>query len=406
MNDDEDMTAAASLTTSVELSDSQVAAWLDAHPEFLKPYLTKRVKRRSSMFNEHQNEQQQQQQQHQLDLFNKHYSTSDDEAIAHSSSPAWASTHSYMPVSSSNNNNNNNGTASTAPSCKKPLVSATTSLELMSSTPRGDAQTLASHAPVALNTSSPASSSTHNMYNHSHHSAVASSSSTAGGTHNNTSSSHYHHPPAHALNDIFASNLNASLSLPSIIPPASSPFHHHHHHYHHNFEHQSNEPTDACAHMNFKLASPGTNMATGSKSKKSSGRHNHNHHYHHNSQSVSRNSFKQLSLYEKMFTIVKTIYQSLDLKITCKKILNTVSLLLDADRCSLFLVVDDEQHTHQADAASQSWVSLIITMLGLGLFVSSMFLLCFFLTSTQLVCSLCLAVVVEGGLGWQTKVSY
>ncbi len=55
-----------------------------------------------------------------------------------------------------------------------------------------------------------------------------------------------------------------------------------------------------------------------------------------------RRVFKQLGLHEKMFTLVKTLYQSLDLKTTCKKILNTVSLLLDADRCSLFLVVDDE----------------------------------------------------------------
>ena len=43
-----------------------------------------------------------------------------------------------------------------------------------------------------------------------------------------------------------------------------------------------------------------------------------------------------------MYTLVKTLYRSLNLKTTCKKILNTVSLLLDADRCSLFLVVDDE----------------------------------------------------------------
>jgi hypothetical protein len=60
-------------------------------------------------------------------------------------------------------------------------------------------------------------------------------------------------------------------------------------------------------------------------------------------QLVPRKKFKQLSLYEKMYTLVKTLYQSLDLKSTCKKILNTVSLLLDADRCSLFLVVDDEK---------------------------------------------------------------
>lgn len=56
----------------------------------------------------------------------------------------------------------------------------------------------------------------------------------------------------------------------------------------------------------------------------------------------ARKEFKQLGLHEKMFTLVKTLYQSLDLKATCKKILNTVSLLLDADRCSLFLVIDDE----------------------------------------------------------------
>jgi hypothetical protein len=55
-----------------------------------------------------------------------------------------------------------------------------------------------------------------------------------------------------------------------------------------------------------------------------------------------RKEFKQLSLHEKMFTLVKTLYDSLDLKTTCEKILNTVSLLLDADRCSLFLVIDDE----------------------------------------------------------------
>jgi dual 3',5'-cyclic-AMP and -GMP phosphodiesterase 11 len=57
---------------------------------------------------------------------------------------------------------------------------------------------------------------------------------------------------------------------------------------------------------------------------------------------INRIKFKQLNFYEKMYTLVKTLYRSLDLKITCKKILNTVSLLLDADRCSLFLVIDNE----------------------------------------------------------------
>jgi hypothetical protein len=58
-----------------------------------------------------------------------------------------------------------------------------------------------------------------------------------------------------------------------------------------------------------------------------------------------RNKFKNLSLYEKMYTLVKILYQSLDLKRTCKEILNTVSLLLDADRCSLFLVTDEDKKT-------------------------------------------------------------
>ena len=57
----------------------------------------------------------------------------------------------------------------------------------------------------------------------------------------------------------------------------------------------------------------------------------------------NRKGFKNLSLYEKMYTLVKTLYHSLDLKTTCKKILNTVSLLLDADRCSLFLVIEDDK---------------------------------------------------------------
>jgi hypothetical protein len=63
----------------------------------------------------------------------------------------------------------------------------------------------------------------------------------------------------------------------------------------------------------------------------------------------NRKHFKQLSLHEKMYTLVKTLYQSLDLKLTCKKILNTVSLLLDADRCSLFLVADDELSTEETN---------------------------------------------------------
>lgn len=64
---------------------------------------------------------------------------------------------------------------------------------------------------------------------------------------------------------------------------------------------------------------------------------------HNNNDTNKRKQFKELGLYEKMYALVKALYQSLDLKTTCKKILKTVSLLLDADRCSLFLVVDDDE---------------------------------------------------------------
>lgn len=63
-------------------------------------------------------------------------------------------------------------------------------------------------------------------------------------------------------------------------------------------------------------------------------------------QKIYRDKFKNLSLYEKMYTLVKILYQSLDLKRTCKEILNTVSLLLDADRCSLFLVTDEDNNNN------------------------------------------------------------
>lgn len=79
-----------------------------------------------------------------------------------------------------------------------------------------------------------------------------------------------------------------------------------------------------------------------------------------------RTKFKNLSLYEKMYTLVKIIYQSLDLKRTCQEILNTVSLLLDADRCSLFLVTDEDKHRETdllggnfSDAAEKCLISVV-----------------------------------------------
>jgi GAF domain-containing protein len=69
-----------------------------------------------------------------------------------------------------------------------------------------------------------------------------------------------------------------------------------------------------------------------------------------------RNEFKNLSMYEKMYTLMTVLNQSLNLEATCKIIMNTVSLLLDADRCSLFLVVNDEMSTN---SEKKSLVSVV-----------------------------------------------
>lgn len=61
-----------------------------------------------------------------------------------------------------------------------------------------------------------------------------------------------------------------------------------------------------------------------------------------------------------MYTLVKTLYQSLDLKRTCQEILNTVSLLLDADRCSLFLVTDEDKNREDGmDTGEKCLVSVV-----------------------------------------------
>jgi len=80
-----------------------------------------------------------------------------------------------------------------------------------------------------------------------------------------------------------------------------------------------------------------------------------------------RKNFKKLGIYEKMYTLVKTLYESLDLKSTCKKILNTVSLLLDADRCSLFLVVDDDEAETKKCLVSVYFLSIEILVKQLNL---------------------------------------
>lgn len=58
--------------------------------------------------------------------------------------------------------------------------------------------------------------------------------------------------------------------------------------------------------------------------------------------SPTRKEFKDFNYYDKIYSLVQTLNQSLDLETTCKKILKTLCLLLDADRCSLFLVSNED----------------------------------------------------------------
>ncbi|XP_037960082.1 dual 3',5'-cyclic-AMP and -GMP phosphodiesterase 11 isoform X2 [Teleopsis dalmanni] len=82
---------------------------------------------------------------------------------------------------------------------------------------------------------------------------------------------------------------------------------HHHHHHHHNHLH---------------------NHQTGTSS----------HHNYHRPQRLSRNELKQLDEKELIFELVKDICNELEVRTLCHKILQNVSILLNADRGSLFLV--------------------------------------------------------------------
>jgi hypothetical protein len=76
-----------------------------------------------------------------------------------------------------------------------------------------------------------------------------------------------------------------------------------------------------------------------------------------------RKDFKLLNLNEKIFTLVRELYLSLDLKSTCTKILNTLCLLLDADRCSLFLVTDDVDDKLAAQQEGRSEKKCLISVI-------------------------------------------
>ncbi|XP_073825840.1 phosphodiesterase 11 isoform X3 [Musca autumnalis] len=69
-----------------------------------------------------------------------------------------------------------------------------------------------------------------------------------------------------------------------------------------------------------------------------SGHHHHHHHNHYRPQRLSRNELKQLDEKELIFELVKDICNELEVRSLCHKILQNVSILLNADRGSLFLV--------------------------------------------------------------------
>ncbi|XP_034100557.1 dual 3',5'-cyclic-AMP and -GMP phosphodiesterase 11 isoform X2 [Drosophila albomicans] len=117
----------------------------------------------------------------------------------------------------------------------------------------------------------------------------------------------------------------------------------HHHHYHHNHPHYQ--------HSHYQAGGAvGSSTASGSNSSNANNAHNATHnnaahmsytypyHCHQRPQRLSRNELKQLDEKELIFELVKDICNELEVRTLCHKILQNVSILLNADRGSLFLV--------------------------------------------------------------------
>ncbi|XP_032591613.1 dual 3',5'-cyclic-AMP and -GMP phosphodiesterase 11 isoform X1 [Drosophila grimshawi] len=111
---------------------------------------------------------------------------------------------------------------------------------------------------------------------------------------------------------------------------------HHHHHHNHNNQHYQHSYYQAGG----AVGSSSSNCCT-TISATSPGGNQYAYPYHHciqRPQRLSRNELKQLDEKELIFELVKDICNELEVRTLCHKILQNVSILLNADRGSLFLV--------------------------------------------------------------------
>ncbi|XP_030567862.1 dual 3',5'-cyclic-AMP and -GMP phosphodiesterase 11 isoform X1 [Drosophila novamexicana] len=120
------------------------------------------------------------------------------------------------------------------------------------------------------------------------------------------------------------------------------PQHHHnhnHHHHHNNHQHYQHSHYQAGGAVGSSSSNCNPTTATiGATSPGGNPQWYPYHHCHQRPQRLSRNELKQLDEKELIFELVKDICNELEVRTLCHKILQNVSILLNADRGSLFLV--------------------------------------------------------------------
>ncbi|XP_032584292.2 dual 3',5'-cyclic-AMP and -GMP phosphodiesterase 11 isoform X1 [Drosophila mojavensis] len=141
--------------------------------------------------------------------------------------------------------------------------------------------------------------------------------------------------------------------------------HHNHHHNNHNHQHYQHSHYQAGGAVGCSSSGAGGTAGGGSNncnaptaiSTASPGSNQHSYPYHlclQRPQRLSRNELKQLDEKELIFELVKDICNELEVRTLCHKILQNVSILLNADRGSLFLV---QGRCHGADGLKKCLVS-------------------------------------------------
>ncbi|XP_033150871.1 dual 3',5'-cyclic-AMP and -GMP phosphodiesterase 11 isoform X1 [Drosophila busckii] len=138
-------------------------------------------------------------------------------------------------------------------------------------------------------------------------------------------------------------NSSGSCSnLQSAVCTTAGPYqpqhHHHHHHHHQHYQHSHYQAGGAVG--SSSCCSTGNAPASGATNSANTHSHAYPYAYHGHlrPQRLSRIELKQLDEKELIFELVKDICNELEVRTLCHKILQNVSILLNADRGSLFLV--------------------------------------------------------------------